>query len=217
MAGKGTSSGSDRKPTKEAILETAIEVLERRGSERFTVDEVLVESGVSASSLYHHFGNREGLLVAVQEARYHNRFRREDPRNLDGGLSARTTQEFFDYVTAQLVRIATDPETVAARRDRLQVLARALDSPELEEHTGPLQSRLIDAVAEMFEDARARGLIAADLDARAYSAWFHGLTLGRTFTEDTIDAEAWLAIAIPAALAPLQPTPPRSAGDEPPG
>lgn len=202
----GGATGRDRRSTKALILDTAIALLERRGAERFTVEEVLIESDTSASSLYHHFGSRQGLLVAVEEERYRRGLRAEDRGNLAGGLAATTTEEFYEYVANQLRRIATDPSIVAVRRERLQVAARALDSPDLARRTASAQARLIDEVAASFADAQARGLINADLDPRAYSAWFHGLTLGRTFTEDALDAEAWLAIAVPAALAPLRPT-----------
>lgn len=221
MAVNRSSPGSGKNPTKDAILEAAILLLDKRGADGFTVDEVLIESSSSASSLYHHFGNREGLLLAVEEARYRRRLRGEDRKNLAGGLDAQTTEEFFEHVAVQIRRIITDPLNVDVRRDRLQVAARALDSPALAKQTKALQDRLIDAVAAMFEAAQARGLIAADLDTRAYSAWFHGMTLGRTFTEDTLGAEAWLAVPIPAALAPLRPSTPAFApnpgNDEPTG
>jgi hypothetical protein len=55
------------------------------------------------------------------------------------------------------------------------------------------------------EDAKARGIINPDLDTRAYAIWFHGTMLGRTTTETgSVDDEAWLSVAIPAALAPLR-------------
>lgn len=202
----GGATGRDRRSTKALILDTAIDLLERRGAERFTVEEVLIESDTSASSLYHHFGSRQGLLVAVEEERYRRGLRAEDRGNLEGGFAATTTEEFFEFVAGQLRRIATDPGIVTVRRERLQVAARALDSPDLASRTASAQARLIDEVAACFAAAKARGLINAHLDSRAYSAWFHGLTLGRAFTEDSLDAEAWLAIAIPAALAPLRPT-----------
>lgn len=202
----GVGSGADRRSTKDLILDTAIELLDRRGADRFTVEEVLIESDTSASSLYHHFGSRQGLLVAVEEERYRRGLRAEDRRNLEEGLAATTTEQFFQHLANQLRRIATDPASVAVRRERLQVAARALDSPDLARRTIEVQARLIDEVAKSFANAQALGLINADIDPREYSAWFHGLTLGRTFTEDALDAEAWLSIAIPAALAPLRPS-----------
>ena len=197
---------ADKKPNRSAILAVAIELLNERGPDGFTIDEVLVRSGTSASSLYHHFGNREGLVLAAQEARYVHTVRGEDRGNLDGGFAARTTEEFCDFVAAQLRRIVTDPANRKVRRDRLEVAARALHSPDLAEGARTYQAKMLDAVTLVFADAQARGLINADLDTRAYSAWFHSMTLGRTFVEEgAVDAEAWLRVAIPAALAPLMP------------
>lgn len=196
-----------RRSTRDRILETAIDLLNRRGVERFTVDEVLIEADASPSSLYHHFGNRERLLVAVEEERYRRRMRAEDRRNLDAGRAAQTTEDFLAHVEAQLRRIVTDPANVEVRRERVQIAGRAFDSPELAKRTRIAQEKLFVEVTASFADAQARGLINADLDPRAYAVWFHGLTVGRTVAEDALDPEAWLAIAIPAALAPLRPSP----------
>jgi AcrR family transcriptional regulator len=198
-------------PARVAILEVAIELLDERGPDGFTIDDVLVLSGASASSLYHHFRNREGLVVAAQAQRYRRMVRGEDRNNLDVGTAAQTTEEFLAFVAGQLRRIVTDPAIREVRRSRLEVAGRAMQSPELAEETRRYQDQMFDAITAMFDDAQARGLIDGDLDTRAYCAWFHGMTLGRTIAEDgDVDAESWLAIAIPAALAPLLP---RSAGD----
>lgn len=183
-----------------------MELLDERGPDGFTIDDVLVESGASASSLYHHFGNREGLLVAAQRERYRQTMLRENTGNLAAGFAAQTTEQFLDYIAAQLERIATDPATREMRRDRLAVAGRALHSPELAEAARSYQVRLLAAVQEVFDDAQARGLINRDLDTQAYCAWYHGMTLGSTAVEGSgVDAARWLSIAIPAALAPLRP------------
>jgi AcrR family transcriptional regulator len=183
-----------------------MQLLDERGPDGFTIDDVLVRSDASASSLYHHFGNREGLMVAAQRERYRETMVREDPGHLAAGLATATTEEFFAYIATQLRRIATDPATREVRRDRLAMAARALHSPELTEASRGYQERFLAAMAEVFADAQQRGLINRDLDVLAYCAWFHGMTLGRTVTEGgSVDAEAWLRVAIPAALAPLDP------------
>lgn len=193
-------------PSRRALLDAAVAMLEERGADGFTIEEVLVESGTSSSSLYHHFGSRHGLLMAAQEESYRRVARGEDRRNLDGGFAATTTEEFLDYVASQIQRIVTDPANRSVRRTRLATAARSLASPELAAQTAAVQERLLDAIAAMFDDAQARGLIDPGLDTRAYAAWFHGMTLGRTVTETgSIDTQAWLAVAIPAALAPLRP------------
>jgi AcrR family transcriptional regulator len=200
-------------PTKSAILEAAVTLLSERGPDGFTIDEVLILSDASASSLYHHFGNREGLLRAAERERYRSAYRGEDRRNLERGEGAQTSEEFFDYIAAQLRRIVTDPANVEVRRSRLQAATKALNAPDLAEEYWQTQEEMFDAIVVMLDDAQARGLINPDVDTRAYEAWFHGMTLGRTFTEGgSVDARSWLEVAIPAALAPLRPpdpTPPR--------
>ncbi len=200
------TSASSNNPSRQALLEVAIAMLEERGPDGFTVEEVLIESGTSSSSLYHHFGNRQGLLIAAQDESYRRHARREDRAHLQAGLAATTTDEFLDYMAGQITRIVTDPANVPVRRSRLQVVARSLEAPELAEQTNDVLEQMIDTIAAMFEDARTRGVINPALDTRAYAAWFHGMTLSRTVTEGvSVDTEAWLAVAIPAALAPLRP------------
>ena len=201
------ASARETNPSRRALLDATVAMLDERGVDGFTIDEALVASGTSSSSLYHHFGSRQGLLVAAQEESYRRAARGEDRRNLDGGLRATTTKEFLDYVASQLKRIVTDPATRSVRRSRLAAAALSLKSPELAAQTAAVQEKMFDAIADMFDDAQARGLINPRLDTRAYAAWFHGMTLGRTITEaGSIDSEAWLAVAIPAALAPLRPS-----------
>ncbi|MDQ3096026.1 MAG: TetR/AcrR family transcriptional regulator [Actinomycetota bacterium] len=199
-----TSAGAN--PSRRALLDTAVVMIEEWGLDGFTVDELLVESGTSSSSLYHHFGSRKGLLIAAQEERYRRLARGEDLRNLDGGLAATTTEEFLAYVARQIERIVTDPANRAVRRSRLEAAARSMASPELATRTAAVQEMMFDVIAAMFDVAQARGLIDLGLDTRAYAAWFHGMTLGRTVTEaGSVGTDAWLAVAIPAALAPLRP------------
>lgn len=190
--------------TKQEILDTAVELVDERGADRVTVEEVLIAADASASSLYHHFRNREGLLRAVEIERYKRGWRGQRDR-LQGGESAATAEEFLAFIASEIRRIATDPDTAANRRTRLEVAARAVGSPELTASKAALQSQMVDALGAMFESVRQRGLINAALDTRAYSAWYAGMLLGRVFTEDgTLDTESWLAIAVPAALAPLR-------------
>src|SRR5690606_17309469 len=54
---------------KQAILDVTVRLLAERGPDGFTIDDVLVESDTSASSLYHHFGSREGLLAEAERYR----------------------------------------------------------------------------------------------------------------------------------------------------
>ena len=51
--------------TEEAILEAAADILERVGPEGLTTRAVCAAAKVTAPTLYHHFGDRAGLLNAL--------------------------------------------------------------------------------------------------------------------------------------------------------
>lgn len=195
----------DANPSKQALLDKAVELLEARGAEGFTVEDVLIESGTSSISLYHHFGNRQGLLQAARRESYRRLALREDRAQLAGGYDAATPEAFLAYIVEQIERIVTDPANRAARRTRLEVAVDAFASQELAAQTREVQEQMFGLVAAMYDDAKARGLINPDLDSMAYVIWFHGAVLGRTATENgSVSTEAWLSVAIPAALAPLR-------------
>lgn len=50
---------------KDRLLDVAYRVLEEEGSAALTTRRVCEEAGVTMPTLYHHFGNRDGLVAAV--------------------------------------------------------------------------------------------------------------------------------------------------------
>src|SRR6476660_3248291 len=53
--------------SREAVLDAAERVMAERGFEAATVASLVEEAGVPASSIYHYFGSKEGILLAVME------------------------------------------------------------------------------------------------------------------------------------------------------
>ncbi|MDC3954018.1 TetR/AcrR family transcriptional regulator [Polyangium jinanense] len=51
--------------TTKRLLDAALDVFAKGGHEAFTVHAVVAASGVSLGSLYHHFGNADGLAAAL--------------------------------------------------------------------------------------------------------------------------------------------------------
>ncbi len=57
----------DMKSNKERILETAISLFSVRGFHGTSIRHIANEMGISLSNIYHHFGNKEGVLLAILE------------------------------------------------------------------------------------------------------------------------------------------------------
>ena len=51
--------------TRARIIEVASQLLLEHGIHRTTMEEIQLVAGVSASQLYHYFGNKRDLLAAV--------------------------------------------------------------------------------------------------------------------------------------------------------
>jgi len=59
------------------LLKLGADELARTGTIDFNVDRVLRRAKVSTSSLFHHFGNRDGFLAALEYERAHANMMRE--------------------------------------------------------------------------------------------------------------------------------------------
>jgi len=72
---------------RERLLEAAMRLFATKGYAATSVRDIVSAAGVTAPSLYHHFGNKEGLFLAIMRA---NRARVEAARQevLAGGGSA---------------------------------------------------------------------------------------------------------------------------------
>ena len=53
--------------SREAVLDAAERLIAEHGYEAATVSALVEEAGVPASSVYHYFGSKEGVLLAVME------------------------------------------------------------------------------------------------------------------------------------------------------
>ncbi len=188
-----------------AIVDAALRLLGDRPVSELKVEEVLFAAHTSTSSLYHHFGNRQGLCTAVEKERFRRLALAEDRARLADGYEASTEAEFLAFVEANLRRAVTDPANAEVRQQRFRVLAAALDDSDLTERVRIIQGTMYHVIAEVIEDAKRRGLINPDVDAAAFAAMMHGLAMGRTGTEAIFpDVDRWLSVAVPALLAPLR-------------
>jgi TetR/AcrR family transcriptional regulator len=112
---------------RERLLKAAMRLFASRGYAATSVRDIVSAAGVTAPSLYHHFGNKEGLFLAIMRA---GQSRVEAARQevlASGGSAAvrilrlsRTyvvlRREFADFAWA-ILRIVTGPKQAAPRFD----------------------------------------------------------------------------------------------------
>lgn len=179
-----------RHPTADALLARTVDIIDSAGEQSVRVEEISAHCGVSITSLYHHFGNREGLIESAQAERFARTTRRnihEFVTDVDRALSR---SELRVLIRAWVTRLVGS-DAAAVRRVRTQVLASALTRPKLMEHVVGLNRTQFDTVAAALERARERGHLGATLDARAAAISFTCLAFGRVLAEiDPVDGPA---------------------------
>ena len=191
--------------TAQRIVDVALALIDEDGPDGFRVDKVRDQACVSTSSMYHYFGNRAGLLAAVDRERYRRLVNAEDRERLGPAFSATSPAEFQKYIADELHRVLRDPATRAVRRQRVQVGANALDDDELQAEVVRKQRQMFNVIRDIFLAGQQRGLVNPDLDATAYTVWFHAVSLGRVLTQAAYaDDDAFFEVAVQAALAPLR-------------
>jgi AcrR family transcriptional regulator len=196
VSGSDHHSNARGQATARAMLDAALEQFETRTEQDFRVDEVLARVGVSPSSLYHHFGSREGLMEAtwIDWAR---RNADEDVELLAGILrAARTPDEAMHGVTAA-VQAAQAPGRTERRVQRLMVVAAAARRPHVRAEIGAIETDTNNRYTAILEDARNRGVLGRSADLSVVPVFVRAFTFGRVTNELSTEPaalEAWNAV-----------------------
>ena len=178
---------------REALIETAIEVLGERGARAFSMAEASRRLGVAVSAPYRHFADRDALLAAVALR------------------AAGLLTEQFDRIAAPgdpATRLAAAAQAYVRFADRHRPLFQALAGSGLSKNSHPEVARAAQAISAAFlapatELASGSEPAAARL-ASAIAATAHGhavLMLDGTFGSGPHAAEAAAEQAAAATLA----------------
>ena len=198
---------STKVPTRQRLLELALIELDKNGLSGFDLDDLLARSKISKGSLYHHFGSKNGLIIAAEVhlllATYDegNRLLRlliENTKNAD---------EFASHMEL-MVRTATNAESEESRRRRVRALALAQHNPGLAKEIRKSQIVGTNYLAETMQIAGDNGWLRSDINVKAFSYWQQGMFFGHKLLDITDEddlQDPWNEIAIIALRAFMQP------------
>lgn len=200
---------ADGRETAKRILQFAQQELESAGLVNFNLDRVIEASGVSRSSVYHHFGGREGVIAAVE-----TEFLRS---SLDAGMTemaemlsqVKTGEEAFTLVELGVL-VSGSEKQKATRRRRISTLAITPNSPETKNLLMRLQGSGTTRFADLIRELRDRGLCnpIEPIDGTAHL--IQSILLGRILVDildDPIAEAQWSQTASQTLRFLLQPQP----------
>lgn len=198
--GKRPQKRADGLETVERVITFAREELAAAGPVKFNILRVIEKSGVARSSVYHHFGGRDGLIAAVHlrdvvtDVQVVNKFIREKVE------SSTDFSEIADFIRFYLSAESGDNGAFRRAR-RLSTLAAADTSPALMEILRKNQIEAAEYLTETIRIAVARGIITPVVSERGIAHFMLSLLFGRVMvdlTGDPADDEAWLAASMAA-------------------
>lgn len=196
---KSRQRSQRKKPDLDAIIEVAIELVLRHGDSGFRIEELIERTGISKSSLYLHFGDRDGLVgLALSTA-----FLRDIRNNINDAavlLADVKNRKQMEEAIPQLVELALNTPDVS-RWQRVMVLASARNRPEMMKRVSGGQTMVNTAIEELVRGLQNSGVVRIDLDAREIGVLIQTAIIGRIFRDidseiTAEDLDKWRAILV---------------------
>lgn len=183
-------------PTKAALISTAVRLLDERPLSDITTELLLHESGVSRSSLYHHFADFGELIEDAEVVRFTRYVDYSIAMITESVLAIRSRDELRQAL-ARVTRSTQSQAMAAVRSQRITALADASRNARYAAKLGAEQERLTDALADLIREGQARGLMNPALDPRAVAVLIQAYTVGKVvddITPQSMAHEAWVAL-----------------------
>lgn len=198
---------ADGRETIERLLEFAERELNEVGSVKFRVGRVLENAGVSKSSAYHHFGNRDGLIAAVEMRTVSKQIELNNSVIREFIQAAPSTQSASEFLKL-LVQTSSNVAGIEARKRRAATLVSAQNSPALAKIIGETQREGAEYLASTLQIAVDRGWMNPAVSLLGIAHWILTSVFGRIlidFTEDIAADEAWSEAAFVSLSALMRP------------
>ena len=183
----------DPEGTKDALLKAARHEFAQNGLAGARVDEIAARAGVNKQLVYHHFGDKDQLYLAVLESLYGEIRTAESSLHLRGLSPDRAIRKLIEFSFDHLARV---PDFVALLNDE-----NRLGAPHVRRSAKlpAMHSPLVGMLAETLEAGTAAGLFRSGIDPMqlyvsiaglSYFYFSNGPTLSAIFGRDLSTAQA---------------------------
>lgn len=154
----GTRRPRDAAATQERILEAAVEEFAEHGYNGARIDAIARRADANMRMLYHYFGSKTGLYLAVLERVFGDIRIQEQRLNLRDLAPVPAMMKLFDFTYAHFaanplfIRLLTSENLLGARHLKRSSLVSAISSP------------LMDAIHDVLARGEREGVFRADVD-----------------------------------------------------
>jgi AcrR family transcriptional regulator len=163
--------------TMDRIVAATIAAIETGGEPALRVNDIARDSDVSVATLYHYFGDREGLVVAARQKQYAGStgiYYEEFSRAV---RNAATCIE-LSAVLCDFFCQATSESSRAIRFLRAEIIGSSRTRPQLATALRDMQEDLAGKLTVVFAEAQDRGLMRTTVGARQIAEFALAIHLG---------------------------------------
>ena len=159
------------------IVDATVVAIESGGEPALRVNDIARESNVSVATLYHYFGDREGLVVAARVKQYLGSVGvyLDDFSKAVNEIS--NVSEF-----AALIKLFFERSVASTNRKqrflRAEILGSSRTRPLLAGSLREIQEDHLRRLADVFGVAKERGFLAGNLDPRDIAEFALAINLG---------------------------------------
>jgi len=184
--------------TMKLLIDHALTELNKNGAANFDLDAVLRRSKTSKGSLYHHFGSKNGLIVAVETEVIRSGLTSDNQvlRQMIEGCNS--PQDFFNAIELAMRAGAGEP-TREVRRQLIRSIAFAQHDKNLAATLRETSMMGTQYLAETLAVAQRKGWLKNEIDITALSFWLQGIFIGQIMIDITntkTNDEEWVSIAL---------------------
>ncbi len=184
--------------TKDRLLSVAIQFLESQPFDSITSEQIIIESGFSKGSLYHHYADFSDLMEAAQVRRFSN-YVRETLEDLIAYVENNTDPILVRRSFHELALSEQFTDSLSFRLKRFQITYTAATNERMRQRIAPVQEELTQKWMRIYNICVERGWTKHNLDARAVSVLLQSTIIGRVVDDNAtkhIDTADWIQTLI---------------------
>lgn len=168
--------------TQDRLLKAAADAIDKGGEAAVKIREIAKKANVTAPSVYHFFGSREGLVEAALTHRY-LRGLASLADDFSAAVHRATSKTAFTTIAHTFLRQMFSRERQNIRKVRVNVLGSAQYRPTLAKELARAQHLANQSIGETIRYAQTKGWVRKDFDPEMFTAWLTGAVHARLLIE----------------------------------
>jgi AcrR family transcriptional regulator len=168
--------------TRERLLKATAAAIDKGGEGAVRIRDLTKSCNITAPSIYHFFGSREGLIDAAQAYRF-SRGQLQLGNAFSTAIHQCKNKAQFVKLAHQFLTTMFSYERRAIRNVRLNVLGNAVNRPDLSKQLSHVQEESNKVVGESLRYAQSKGWVRDDFNGDMFAAWLNGMVNSRRLIE----------------------------------